>query len=165
MTTEIDAMKQKITSLLAYLPLLILCSSCASPLQAEEPAAPLQSLSYDEALQVYHSAAREENYRCIHHAADDRYRASTDAKIVAIVIDDVLYLKRGGRLLELGQTEISEKAARYTNSDARIEAGYSIIKQFNFSEYNESDDRNVDLWIKTPEGTQHVKTFGNRCGG
>lgn len=164
MTTEIDTMKRNITSLLAYLPLLFLCTACAAPLQTEKPAIQLQSLSYDEALQAYHSAGRDENYRCIHQTADDHYKTSADIKTVAVVIDDVLYLKLDGRLLELAQTEISEKAARYTDSDARIEAGYSIIKQFNFSEYNESDDRNVDLWVKTPEGTQHVKTFGNRCG-
>jgi len=157
-------MKRSMTSLLACLPLLFLCTACAVTEQTEKPATQLQSLSYDEALQAYHSAGRDENYRCIHQAADDHYKTSADAQAVAIVIDEVLYLKRDGRLLELGQMEISEKAARYTNSEAQIEAGYSIIKQFNFSEYNESDDRNVDLWVKTPEGTQHVKTFGNRCG-
>ncbi len=157
-------MKRNITSLMAYLPLLFLCTACAAPLQTEEPAIQLQGLSYDEALQAYRGAGRDENYRCIHQAADDHYKSGTAAEAVAIVIDDTLYLKLNGRLLELRQMEISEKAARYTNSDARIEAGYSIIKQFNFSEYNESDDRNVDLWVNTPEGTQHVKTFGNRCG-
>lgn len=157
-------MKRSMTSMLTYLPLLLLCTACAVTPQAEKPVIQLQSLSYDEALQAYRGAARDENYRCIHQTADDLYKASTDAQIVAIVIDDVMYLKRNGVLLELGQIEISEKAAHYTNSDARIEAGYSIIKQFNFSEYNESDDRNVDLWVKTPEGTQHLKTFGNRCG-
>lgn len=164
MALEIDTMKRSITSLLAYLPLLFLCSACAAPPQTEKPAIQLQSLSYDEALQAYRGAGRDENYRCIHQAADDHYKASADAKAVAIAIDDVLYLKLDGRLLELAQTEISEKAARYTNSDARIEAGYSIVKQFNFSEYNESDDRNVELWVNTPDGTQHMKTFGNRCG-
>lgn len=157
-------MKRSITSLLAYLPLLFLCSACAAPPLAEKSVIQLQSLSYDEALQAYHSAERDENYRCIHQTADDHYKASADAKTVAIVIDDVLYLKLNGRLLELAQTEISEKAARYTNINARIEAGYTIVKQFNFSEYNESDDRNVELWVNTPDGTQHVKTFGDRCG-
>lgn len=164
MTTEIDTMKRSITSLLACLPQLFLCSACAAPPQAEKPAIQLQSLSYDEALQAYHSAGRDENYRCIHQAADNHYKTSADAKAVAIVIDDVLYLKLNGRLLELAQTEISEKAACYTNSGAQIEAGYLIVKQFNFSEYNESDDRNVELWVNTPDGTQHVKIFGNRCG-
>lgn len=124
----------------------------------------MQYLSYNEALQAYHSAGRGETYRCIHQTADDHYKTSPDAKPVAIVIDDVLYLKRNGRLLELKQVEISEKTARYTTSDSQTEAGYSIIDQFNFSEYNESDDRNVELWVKTPAGTQHMKTFGNRCG-
>jgi hypothetical protein len=163
MATEIDAMKRNITSLLAYLPLL-LCSACTAPPQVEKPTVQLQSLPYDEALQAYHGAGRDESYRCIHQAADDHYKTSADAKAVAIVIDDVLYLRLDGHLVELAQTEISEKAARYTNSDARIEAGYSIVKQFNFSEYNESDDRNVELWVNTPDGTQHVKAFGNRCG-
>lgn len=157
-------MKLRTNALLAYLPLLFLCSACATQSQTEQSAAQIQYLSYNEALQAYHGAGRDETYRCIHQAADGHYKTSPDAKPVAIVIDDVLYLKRNGRLLELQQVEISEKAARYTTSDNQTEAGYSIIDQFNFSEYNESDDRNVELWVKTPAGTQHMKTFGNRCG-
>lgn len=157
-------MKRSLTSLLAYLSLLFLCTACAVTPKSEKPAIQLQSLSYNEALQAYRSDARDENYRCIHQATDDHYKTNVDAQILAIVIDDALYLKRDGVLLELGQIEISEKTAHYANTDAQIEAGYSIIKQFNFSEYNESDDRNVDLWVKTPDGIQHLKTFGNRCG-
>ncbi|MDO9618122.1 MAG: hypothetical protein Q7J43_10630 [Pseudomonas sp.] len=151
-------------ALLAYPSMLFLCSACTVQPQKEKPSLQLQNLTYADALQAYRSTPRNENYRCTHQLADDNYTASADAKVVAVEIDDALYLRQDELLLELGQTQFSEKAARYENSISQIEAGYSIIKQFNFSEYNESDDRHVDLWVKTPKGTQHVKTFGHRCG-
>lgn len=157
-------MKRRMIALLACLSILFLCSACTVQPQKEKPPLQLQNLTYVDALQAYRSTARDENYRCTHQLANDNYTASADAKIVAVEIDDVLYVRHDELLVELGQTQLSEKDAHYKNSIKQIEAGYSIIKQYNFSEYNESDDRHVDLWIKTPEGTQHVKTFGHRCG-
>lgn len=150
--------------LLNRLALLLLCSACSAQMATTKPAIQLERLSYKEAVSAYRSANRDENYRCIHQVADEQFNAEPEAPAIAIAIDDVLYLKLNGRLLELTQTDISENSARYRSSDGKLEAGYSIIKQFNFSEYNESDDRYVDLWVKTPDGTQHVSTFGNRCG-
>lgn len=156
-------MKQRVISLSTCLPLLLLCSACRAQQPMESPVQ-LQTLSYAEALQAYRHADRDENYRCIHQIADDQYKASSAAKPIAIVIDDALYLKLDGRLLELAQTDSDEKTAHFMSDTANVEAGYSIIKQFNFSEYNESDDRHVDFWVKTPSGKRQLKTFGNRCG-
>lgn len=150
--------------LLTQLTLLLLCSACSAQMATTKPAIALERLSYKEAVTAYRSANRDENYRCIHQIADEQYKAEPEASAIAIAIDDVLYLKFNGHLLELTQMDISETSARYISSDSKVEAGYSIVKQFNFSEYNESDDRYVDLWVKTPDGTHHVSTFGNRCG-
>ena len=157
-------MKHRMITLLACLSIFFLCSACTVQPQKEKPSLQLQNLTYADALQAYRSTARNENYRCTHQLADDNYTASADAKLVAVEIDDVLYVKQNHLLVELEQTQLSENGAHYANTIKQIEAGYSIIKQFNFSEYNESDDRHVDLWIKTPKGTQHLKTFGHRCG-
>lgn len=157
-------MKHRMITLLACLSIFFLCSACTVQPQKEKPSLQLQNLTYADALQAYRSTARNENYRCTHQLADDNYTASADAKLVAVEIDDVLYVKQNHLLVELEQTQLSENGAHYANTIKQIEAGYSIIKQFNFSEYNESDDRHVDLWIKTPKGTKHLKTFGRRCG-
>lgn len=156
-------MKQLVITLSTCLPLLLMCSACSAKQQMEN-SFQLQTLSYTEALLAYRNADRDENYRCIHQIANDQYKANSAAKPIAIVIDDALYLKLDGRLLELEQTESNEKTAHFISNTANVEAGYSIIKQFNFSEYNESDDRHVDFWVKTPSGKQQLKTFGNRCG-
>lgn len=158
-------MNRKLITFLTQISLLFLCgASHAQQPQSASTTLVLENITYEEALKAYRSANRDENYRCTHKIADDQYNAKANAQVIAIAIDDVLYLKLNGRLLELTQTDINEKSAVYKNSDIRIEAGYTIIKQFNYSEYNESDDRNVDLWIKSPRGTQIVKTFGDRCG-
>ena len=157
-------MKRRMITQQACLSIFFLCSACTIQPQKEKPALQLQNVTYANALQAYRSTARNEDYRCTHQLADDNYIASIDTKIVAVEIDDVLYIRHNQILVELEQTQFSENGALYNNSIKKIEARYSIIKQFNFSEYNESDDRHVDLWIRTPEGTQHMKTFGHRCG-
>lgn len=140
--------------------LLLLCihaqTGCAST--------KLDSLTYEEAVGTYRAASRFENYRCIHLAADDNYQPIKTAKPIAIEIDEVLYLKSDGRVHELTRTAVSETEASYTNSTGELEAGYSIVRRFNYSEYGESDDRHVNLWINTPDGKQTFKTFGDRCG-
>ncbi|MEO4049111.1 hypothetical protein AAFN46_18755 [Pseudomonas sp. CAU 1711] len=153
-------MKPSICALLASFPFILLSSACS----AQEVTLQLEALSYEEALQAYHHAGRDEIYRCIHQIANDHYEATATAKPIAIVIDDVLYLKLSGKLIELIQTEADEKSARFASEVTTAQAGYSIIKQFNFSEYRESDDRHVDFWVETPSGKQQLKTFGNRCG-
>lgn len=153
-------MKPSISALLASLPFVLLGSACS----AREASPQLEALSYEEALQAYHHAGRDESYRCIHQIANDQYEATATAKPIAIAIDDVLYLKLDGKLIELTQTEADEKSARFASEATATQAGYSIIKQFNFSEYRESDDRQVDLWVETSFGKQQLKTFGGRCG-
>lgn len=153
-------MKTSISALLASLSFILLSSACSA--QGATPQ--LEALSYEEALQAYRHAGRDENYRCIHQIANDHYEATATTKPIAIVIDDALYLKLDGKLIELSQTEADEKSARFASEATTAQAGYSIIKQFNFSEYRESDDRHVDLWVETPFGKQQLKTFGSRCG-
>lgn len=144
--------------------LLVLVGGAIAGAAGVEPVIQLQSVSYDEALRAYHDSGRDEIYRCIHKAADGRYNLTAETPVVAIVIDDMMYLRIDGRLLELVQVKLDEKAGRYTTRDARVEAGYSIIDRFNFSEYNESEDRTVALWVKTPHGAQRLKAIGSRCG-
>lgn len=124
----------------------------------------LESLTYEEAIEAYRATGRFENYRCIHLLADDNYKPIKTAQPIAIEIDEVLYLKSDGRLHELPQVTANAAEASYGTGTEDLEAGYSIIRRFNPSEYGESDDRHVNLWVKTPGGKQTFKTFGDRCG-
>lgn len=144
----------------ALLLFIAICSACSS--RGNEPQ--LDTLSYEEALQAYRLAGRDETYRCVHKAANDQFQATGAAPTIAVVIDDVLYLKINGNLIELAQTEISEKSARFVGNSKGIQAGYTIIKQFNFSEYRESEDRYINFWIESASGKQHQIAFGERCG-
>lgn len=152
-------MKPRLSALLS-LPFVLFGSACS----AQGHSSQLETLSYEEALQAYHGGGRDEIYRCIHELADDQYQVAIPAKPIAIVIDDVLYLKLAGKLTELTQIRLNEKSAAFLDASTTTEAGYTVVKQFNFSEYRESDDRYVDFWIKTPTRKQQLRTFGNRCG-
>ncbi|MDA8486837.1 hypothetical protein NNO07_27580 [Pseudomonas resinovorans] len=153
-------MKPRLNALLSSLSFVLLGSACST--QGNSPQ--LGTLSYEEALQAYHGSGRDEIYRCIHELANDQYQVVPPAKPIAIVIDDVLYLKLAGTLTELTQIRLDEKSASFADASTATEAGYTIVKQFNFSEYRESDDRYVDFWINTPTWKQQLRTFGNRCG-
>lgn len=153
-------MKPRLSALLSSLSFVLLGSACST--QGTPPQ--LGTLSYEEALQAYHGGGRDELYRCIHELADDQYQVVPPAKPIAIVIDDVLYLKLDGKLTELTQIRLDEQSASFVDASTATKAGYTVVKQFNFSEYRESDDRYVDFWINTRTRKQQLRTFGNRCG-
>ena len=67
-----------------------------------------------------------------------------------------------GTVQELQQTEISETGAAYAHAD--MSATLTTVRQFNHSEYNESDDRHVDLTFASAGQTATYKTFGAACG-
>ena len=96
-------MKHRMITLLACLSIFFLCSACTVQPQKEKPSLQLQNLTYADALQAYRSTARNENYRCTHQLADDNYTASADAKLVAVEIDDVLYVKQNHLLVQFFQ--------------------------------------------------------------
>lgn len=88
---------------------------------------------------------------------------SSDGALV-IELDSSLYLKWQGALIELDQLSIGEDSAEYANSNHMLQLGYRIMRRFNFSEYRESDDREVDIRIDTPTGNHALQLIGRSCG-
>lgn len=122
----------------------------------------LEPITYEEALTQYQEGGGIENYRCALVPADEQYRALPDAQPIAVEIDEVLFVKIDGSLQELQQTEITETRAAY--AQAGMNATLTTLRQFNQTEYNESDDRHVDLAFEAGGKTETYKTFGAACG-
>lgn len=122
----------------------------------------LEPITYREAVTQYQESGGIENYRCALVPADEQYQALSDTQPIAVEIDEVLFVRIAGTVRELQQTDISETHAVYAHSDMR--ATLTTVKQFNPSEYNESNDRHVDLAFESSGKTKTYKTFGAACG-
>ena len=83
---------------------------------------------------------------------------------LVVELDSSLYLKWQGALIELDQLSIGEDSAEYANRNHMIQLSYRIMRRFNFSEYQESDDREVDVRIDTPTGSRALQLIGKSCG-
>ena len=62
----------------------------------------------------------------------------------------------------LQQTEITETLAAYAH--AGMSARLFTLRQFNQTEYNESDDRHVDLTFEAGGKATIYRAFGEACG-
>lgn len=122
----------------------------------------LEPITYQEAVTQYQEGGGIENYRCALVPADEQYQALRDAQPIAVEIDEVLFVKIAGGVQELQQTDISETRTAYAHAD--MSATLTTVRQFNHSEYNESDDRHVDLALESGGKTETYKTFGAACG-
>ena len=122
----------------------------------------LEPITYQEAVSQYQEGGGIENYRCVLVPVDGQYRALGEAKPIAVEIDDVLFVKLGGFVLELQQRHINETRTLYAFEG--MSARLATVSQFNQSEYNESDDRYVDFTFQSAGRTVFYKTFGTACG-
>lgn len=122
----------------------------------------LGPITYEEAVAQYQQGGGIENYRCVLVPADEEYRLQPDAEPVAIEIDDVLFVKITGTVQALQQTEMTETRTAYVAEG--MSATLTTVSQFDFSEYNESDDRHVDFVFEAGGNTETYKTFGAACG-
>uniref|UniRef100_A4XNG9 Uncharacterized protein n=1 Tax=Ectopseudomonas mendocina (strain ymp) TaxID=399739 RepID=A4XNG9_ECTM1 len=122
----------------------------------------LETITYPEALTHYQEGGGIENYRCALVPADEQYQALPDSQPIAVEIDEVLLVKIDGSIQALQQTEITETLAAYAH--AGMSARLSTLRQLNQTEYNESDDRHVDLTFEAGGKTTIYRTFGEACG-
>ncbi|WP_213662317.1 hypothetical protein [Stutzerimonas stutzeri] len=141
---------------------LLLVLSCGYQVGCSALELELEAITYQEALTRYQETSGIENYRCALIPADDNYRAIRDARPIAVEIDEMLFVKTAGIVQELQQTDMSETHTLYAADG--MTATLTIVRQFNRSEYNESDDRHVDLAFEMDGETVIYKTFGAACG-
>lgn len=122
----------------------------------------LEPITYQEAVSQYQEGGGIEDYRCVLVPVDGQYRTLGEAKPIAVEIDDVLFVKLDGLVLELQQRDINETRTLYAFEG--MSARLATVNQFNQSEYNESDDRYVDVTFQSAGQTVFYKTFGTACG-
>lgn len=122
----------------------------------------LEPITYEEALVQYQEGGGIENYRCALVPTDEQYRALPEAQPIAVEIDEVLFVRIDDSIHELRQTHMTETRTAY--AQAGMNATLTTLRQFNQTEYNESDDRHVDVTFDADGKTETYKTFGAGCG-
>ena len=122
----------------------------------------LEPISYREAVDQYRASGGVENYRCVLLPADAGYHTVTKASPIAVEIDHVLFIRIAGSLHTLQQSDSNNADSRYVADN--ISATLTIISQFNFTEYNESDDRHVNLIVQAGGKKTLYNAIGKACG-
>ncbi|WP_458378813.1 hypothetical protein [Pseudomonas chlororaphis] len=117
-------------------------------------------LLYEEALQKFNEAHEDENYRCQYSLAS----TGENAPLVAVEIEDFLYLKLGGSIIELKSGERGEDFGNYGSESEGVKFSYKVLRKYNVSEYQESDDRDVEVEFSYRGKSEVLKMYGFGCG-
>ncbi|WXL25721.1 hypothetical protein WG219_20890 [Ectopseudomonas mendocina] len=122
----------------------------------------LSPITYKEALSAYRATGGLENYRCALLPADKFYAPLENAEPIAVELDDQLFIKLDGNPMQIGMASADEMSSVYSSKDLTV----TLIKQWqsDFSEYHESDNRQVDIAVKAASEEKTYKAFGEACG-
>lgn len=133
-----------------------------SPLiRAEQSGIPMEIIDFREATE-FHLNLHSEGF--VYQCAYNLPSQESPERALVVELDNSLYLKWQGQLIKLDQLSISESAVEYANPDNMIKLSYRVTRRFNFSEYRESDDREVNMRIDTPTSSKTLSLTGRGCG-
>lgn len=127
----------------------------------------LEQIGYREALSWFHSQKYDDtgSWICGYSLAREDYSVTPKApRLLVEVAQRFLYLKIGGQLLELTGEVQSPERSEYQNLGAGIRITLDILKRNNFSEYQESHDRQVLARIEINDQVQTLTLKGQSCG-
>lgn len=144
--------------------LLLAVAAAVASAQTTSPA--LTPLSFEEAEAQFRKTINPDGQvsQCGYVQADARYKAKQTAPNIAVELDGILFVKYQGRLVALKVVKESKRRIDYANKASGLRISINLIKQFNQSEYGESDDRHADLTVTTAAGSRRIKTAGWSCG-
>jgi hypothetical protein len=94
------------------------------------------------------------------------YKTSpTSQEVVMFEIDEqFLYLKQRNHIWQLTQKSAGENSMVYTLPDGSLVVRMEILQRTNFSEYQESHDRQVTVEIENQGRSEKRDLYGEDCG-
>ncbi|WP_143492585.1 hypothetical protein [Pseudomonas chlororaphis] len=117
-------------------------------------------ITYEEALGRFYEKHSDENYRCQYSLLG----VSENSPLTAVEIENYFYLKKNGNIIELVGKGRDENTGNYSTRDGELKISYKVLRKYNFSEYQESDDRDVEFRFSYQDRVEVVKMYGIRCG-
>lgn len=145
----------------------VLGLSMNSAFAVAEPGSALTQVGYREALKWFNSQKYDSPgiWLCGYSLARPDYSVAPKAPRLLVEIDEhFLYLKTGGQLVELTSGAQSNNRVEYQNASADMRVTLNILKRNNFSEYQESHDRQVEARIEIAGQVETLKLKGQSCG-
>ncbi|NBF00932.1 hypothetical protein GV819_01370 [Pseudomonas sp. Fl5BN2] len=127
----------------------------------------LSQIGYREALSWFHSQQYGSSgaWLCGYSLAREDYSVAPKAPRLMVEVDErFLYLKTGGQLVELTGVAQGPERSEYQNAGAHIRVTLNILKRNNFSEYQESHDRQVLAQIEMNDQVETLTLKGQSCG-
>ncbi|MGE7958760.1 hypothetical protein ACQKQA_19605 [Pseudomonas sp. NPDC089530] len=117
-------------------------------------------ITYEEALEKFNEEHSDENYRCQYSLSG----ANENSPLTVVEIENFIYLKKNGSIIELVGKDRGVNTGSYSSRDGELKILYKVLKKYNFSEYQESDDRDVKVKFIYQGQVEVVKMYGIRCG-
>jgi len=127
----------------------------------------LGQIGYREALSWFHSQQYDSSgaWLCGYSLAREDYSVAPKAPRLLVEVDQrFLYLKSAGQLVELTGAAQGPERSEYQNASAHIRVTLNILKRNNFSEYQESHDRQVLARIEINDQVETLTLKGQSCG-
>lgn len=127
----------------------------------------LSQVGYQEAQQRFRSQKYDSPgvWLCGYSLARQDYSVAPKAPRLLVEIDEhYLYLKNAGELIELTSAEQTNNRVEYKNAAGDMRVVINILKRNNFSEYQESHDRQVEARIEMLGKVENLKLKGQSCG-
>jgi hypothetical protein len=130
------------------------------------PSNKLQTFNYKDATRFFQNQHHDSPgvWSCS-YTKNKLSENTTSPEVLMQEIDEAyLYIKQNDNIVELALSSKKENFTEYKNIPNHLSARIKIIKRSNYSEYQESHDRIVEVKIKTPENNYSLHLLGEACG-
>lgn len=141
--------------------LLFLTSACSTS-QANK----LEPFDFKDATRKFRDQQHDTPgvWYCSYSEHKTSENAATQEALMVEIDEKYLYIKNSKNIIELTRTQEDSETIDYSNKQLSINARIKPLKISNFSEYQESHDRTVEVEVSTPANRYSLQLFGESCG-
>ncbi|WP_394235662.1 hypothetical protein [Pseudomonas anguilliseptica] len=90
--------------------------------------------------------------------------SATQEALMVEIDEKYLYIKNSKNIIELTRISEDSETIDYTNKQLPINVRVKLLKISNFSEYQESHDRTVEVAVSTPTNRYSLQLLGKNYG-
>lgn len=158
---SITILIRKLSSLSLLIMPILFSAACNSAPQSK-----LQLFNYKDATSIFQKQHQDSPGVWLCSYTESKLPKNTaSADVLMQEIDEkYLYIKKDNNIIELTRSSEKDNPTEYKNIPNHLSARIKIIKRSNYSEYQESHDRIVEVKINTPENNYSLHLLGEACG-
>jgi hypothetical protein len=159
-TNNTTTLTRRLSNISALTIAILFSTACNSAPQNE-----LQPFNYKDANRLFEKQRHDGGVWFCGYA-ENKSSENTDPEevLIAEIDEKYLYIKKSNNIIELIRDPENNDTINYSNASQHISARIKILKLSNFSEYQESHDRTVEIEISTPKNRYSLQLLGESCG-